>query len=76
MARGGLHLHENGGVTGHPETMWSCTNVLGPLVPLVNCPGNTMSQHIPANLHQPKTFYKMHNDRDVSVQGHFVTRDD
>ena len=30
-----------GGVTGRRETMCPCTNVLGPLVPFMNRPGNT-----------------------------------
>ena len=35
----------NGGVTGRHETICPCTNVLGPLVPWMNRPGNTMSLH-------------------------------
>jgi len=34
---------QNGGVTGRPETMCPRTNVLGPLVPWMNRPGNTLS---------------------------------
>ena len=35
----------NGGVTGRPETMCPRTKFLGPLVPEMNRPGESMSLH-------------------------------
>jgi len=50
-----FHLCEDlcGRVAGPPETMCPCTNFLGPLVPKLIVPGDTMSLHwyIPVILH-------------------------
>jgi len=65
--------YNNGGVTGRPETMFPSTNVLGPLVPKLIVPCDTMSLdwYIPVILHD--TFRLVQSDRDVSMKGHYVT---
>jgi len=48
----------DGGVTGRPETMCPRTKVLGPLVPKLIVPCDTMSQdlYIPVIMHYTKRF--------------------
>ena len=57
---------------GRSETIGPRTNFLGSLVPKINRPGNTMflALYMPVII---KYVHVMHNDRDLSMQGHFVS---
>jgi len=57
--------------TGRPETMCTRTNVLGPLVPKLIIPCDTMLIH-PCHFALYNTFRLGQNDRDVSMKGHCV----
>jgi hypothetical protein len=63
-------------VTGRPEIMCTRKNFLGPLVPKINGPGNSISLdwYIPIIMHYSIHIqYVIHYDRDVSMQEHFVS---
>jgi len=64
-----------GGVAERPETMCPCTNILGPLVPKLIVPGDTMFLHwyIPVIMKHTLWIGWCKNGRHVSMQGPCVS---